>query len=78
MSKRYISHGGYVMESDNTVLAQWEELKALVGVLELDVAKNARGIVAAGVRARKGLREIKKRADRLVKTTVELDKLKKA
>lgn len=66
------------METDNSVLAKWTELKALVETLELDLQKNARGTAAAGVRVRKGLRDLKERAASLVKTTVELDKAKKA
>lgn len=65
------------METDNPVIDKWTEFKALVNELELDVVKNARGTAAAGVRARKGLRELKQRAAELVKTTVELDKSKK-
>ena len=66
------------MDSDNSVLAKWAELKALVETLELDLQKNARGVAAAGVRVRKGLRDLKSRAAELVKMTVELDKSKKA
>lgn len=66
------------MDSDNSVLSKWTELKAVVEALELDLQKNARGVAAAGVRVRKGLRDLKARAADLVKTTVELDKAKKA
>lgn len=65
------------MESENVVLEKWAEIKALVESLELDLQKNARGVAAAGVRVRKGLRDLKTRAADLVKTTVELDKTKK-
>lgn len=66
------------METENGVLMKWTEFKALVETLELDMQKNARGVAAAGVRVRKGLRDLKVRAAALVKTTVELDKAKKA
>lgn len=66
------------MESENSVVTKWNELKALVQDLELDVQKNARGTAAAGVRARKGLRDLKSKAAELVKMTVDLDKSKKA
>ena len=66
------------METDNQVISKWTELKALVDTLELDVVKNAKGVAAAGVRARKGLRELKTKAADLVKTTVDLDKAKRA
>jgi hypothetical protein len=66
------------METDNQVIAKWTELKGIVEALELDVVKNAKGVAAAGVRARKGLRDLKAKAADLVKTTVELDKEKRA
>lgn len=62
------------METDNQVLTAWNELKALVESLELDAVKNSKGIAAAGVRLRKGLRKMKTDAGALVKLTVELDK----
>jgi hypothetical protein len=66
------------MESSNPVIDKWSALKSLVEQLELDVVKNARGVAAAGVRARKGLRDLKNLAAELVKKTVELDKASKA
>jgi hypothetical protein len=60
--------------SDNEVLTKWAELKSLVESLEHDVAKSARGVGAAGVRVRKGLRELKTKAGDLVKVTLTLDK----
>jgi hypothetical protein len=66
------------MDSDNQVISKWTELKAIMEQLELDVVKNAKGVAAAGVRTRKGLRELKLKAAELVKTTVELDKAKRA
>lgn len=44
--------------SDSPVLSKWNELKTLVEALEVDVAKNAKGVAAAGVRTRKGLRQL--------------------
>ena len=66
------------METDNQVLAKWAEIKSALEAIELDVAKNARGVSAAGVRARKGLRLLKAKATELVKLTVSLDKTKKS
>ena len=60
--------------SDSSVLTKWSELKALVEALELDVAKNAKGVAAAGVRTRKGLRQLQANARELVKLTLETDK----
>ncbi len=67
------------MDTDNKgpILETWDEIKAIMNELELHIVKNARGVAAAGVRARKGLREIKKKASHLVKLTVEMDKTKK-
>ena len=62
---------------DNDVLAKWNDLKALVEALEVDVAKNARGVAAAGVRARKGLRALQGKSKELVKLTIELEKSSK-
>lgn len=64
-------------EGKGPILETWDEIKAIMNELELHIVKNARGVAAAGVRARKGLREIKKKASHLVKLTVELDKAKK-
>jgi hypothetical protein len=63
---------------ENQVLDKWNELKALVNDIEPDVSKNARGVAAAGVRARKGLRDVKNKAAGLVKLMVTLDKASKA
>jgi hypothetical protein len=62
----------------NVVLEKWAEVKALVENVEPDLVKNARGVSAAGVRTRKGLRILKARIQELVKLTNELDKAKKA
>ena len=53
---------------------QWEELKKLVESLELDVVKNISGNKSAGVRARKGLRHLKKKVSDVVKTSLNSDK----
>ena len=55
---------------NNNVLNKWTELKTLVATLETDVEKNATGNAAAGVRARKGLRELKQTTADLVKLTL--------
>jgi len=64
--------------SSDTVLAKWNELKTLIEALEVDVAKNARGVAAAGVRVRKGLRQLASSSKDLVKLTLENDKTKKS
>ena len=56
---------------------KWEAIKVIVESLELDVQKNANGNASAGVRARKGLRLLKKEAAELVKITIEAEKASK-
>jgi len=60
------------------VFTKWTELKALIEAIESDVLKNARGVAAAGVRARKGLRQLQANARDLVKSTIELEKAEAA
>ena len=62
----------------SNIINKWEELKTLVESIDLDVNKNAGGNASAGVRARKGLRLLKKEAAELVKLTVDADKQRKA
>ena len=56
------------------LINQYEELKVLIETLQTDVVKNSQGNKSAGVRARKGLREIKKMASQIVKVSLETDK----
>lgn len=66
------------MSNESTeIVEQWEEIRALVDSLDLDVRKNARGNVSAGIRARKGLRELKKWTSDLVKTTIAEERRKR-
>ena len=62
--------------NNGQLLVKWNEIKCIVEGLELDVFKSARGVAAAGVRARKGLRTLKAKSQELVKLTFE-DKSKK-
>lgn len=39
---------------------QWDELKATILLIELDVIKSMKGNVSAGVRAKRGLRNVRK------------------
>jgi len=55
------------------ILSKWEELRVLFESLEVDVKKTAKGNKTAGVRARKGLRLLKKEASDLVKVTLGSD-----
>lgn len=56
------------------IVEQWERLKTIMVSTEADVLKNAQGNASAGVRARKGLRALKKEAHDLVKLTVSAAK----
>jgi len=59
---------------NNELMDQFEELKVLVEALQKDVVKNSQGNKSAGVRARKGLRSVKKLASDIVKASLESDK----
>lgn len=61
----------------DNVLSKWEQIKAVISDLELDVLKNDKGNNAAGVRVRKGLRTLKSLSSDLVKLTTEIDKARK-
>ena len=56
------------------ILEQFEEIKVMVEGLQTDVLKNSQGNKSAGVRARKGLREVKKLVSELVKSSLSTDK----
>lgn len=67
------------MEEPNKVLVEWLAMKELMKDVELDVVKNsAKGVAAAGVRLRKGLRSMRRKIDFVIKATIEQDKINKA
>ena len=59
---------------NENLIDQYTELKVLIETLEKDVVKNSQGNKSAGVRARKALRQVKKMASDIVKTSLETDK----
>ena len=59
---------------NDNLIDGYEELKKLIESLQIDIVKNAGGNKSAGVRARKGLREIKKIAAEIVKSSLTADK----
>ena len=59
---------------NETLIEHFEELKVLVETLQKDVVKNSQGNKSAGVRARKGLRQVKKMATDIVRLSLETDK----
>ena len=56
---------------DNELLDQYETLRTLIESLHRDVVKHSQGNKSAGLRVRKGLRETKKIASNLVRTSLE-------
>ena len=62
------------MSMNENLLSKYEELKVLIETLQTDVVKNAQGNKSAGVRARKGLRQAKKLASDIVKTSLDAGK----
>ena len=64
--------------SNDAISECWNKIKALVESTELDVQKNARGNVSAGVRARRGLRLLKKESATRTKLMVDIEKQRKA
>jgi|TARA_E500000331_G_C17105475_1_gene647197 hypothetical protein len=61
----------------SAIVDKWNEIKVLVESLELDVHKNASGNNSAGVRARRGLRQLKNASAELVKLTIAEEKDRK-
>ena len=59
---------------NETIVENYETIKVLVESLQTDVVKNSQGNKSAGVRVRKGLRELKKMAASLVKESLTADK----
>jgi hypothetical protein len=55
----------------------WKRVKTLVESMDIDVQKKAGGNASAGVRARRGLRLLKKEAAALIKSMVEVEKDRK-
>lgn len=63
--------------ANSQIADAWVKVKALVESMDIDVQKNVTGNVSAGVRARRGLRLLKKEAAALIKTMVEVEKSRK-
>ena len=62
------------MQSKENIQNQYAELKNLLLSIEVDLLKNLEGNKSAGVRTRKALREVKKRASEIIKDTIALEK----
>ena len=59
---------------NDILVEKYQVLKTLIESLQVDLVKNANGNKSAGVRARKGLREVKKIASEIVKSSLTSDK----
>jgi hypothetical protein len=66
------------MSEQNVVMTEfiekWKEVKTMVEVLELDVVKYSRGTRVAGLRVRKGMRELKRVLSDFVRMSVSEDR----
>ena len=62
------------MQSKEKIQNQYAELKDLLLSIEVDLLKNLSGNKSAGVRARKTLREVKRKATEIIKDTIALEK----
>lgn len=60
------------MSHQESILSLWEELKVLVDVTALDVAKGMRGNGAAAARARRQIRDLRKAATVVLKEMITL------
>ena len=62
----------------NPITNKWDEMKVMLESLDLDIHKHAGGNASAGVRARRGLRELKNNVATLIKLSIETDKNRKS
>ncbi len=63
------------MQCEEKIKKQYEDLKELLLSIEVDLLKNLqKKNKAAGTRARKALREVKKQAAAIVKAMIEFEK----
>lgn len=63
--------------ANSQIVDAWNKVKTLVESMEIDIQKNAGGNASAGVRARRGLRLLKKEAAALIKSMVDVEKNRK-
>jgi hypothetical protein len=56
---------------NQSLLEHWQEFRNIVDAVEQDINKNAAGNAAAGVRARKVVRLLKKKLGEIVKVSLE-------
>ena len=63
--------------ANDAITETWNKVKTIVESMDLDIQKNAGGNASAGVRARRGLRLLKKEAAALIKSMVDMEKNRK-
>lgn len=63
--------------ANSAIIEAWNKVKVLVESMEIDIQKNAGGNASAGVRARRGLRNLKKETAALIKSMVDVEKNRK-
>lgn len=63
--------------ANSQIVDAWQKVKTLVESMEIDIQKNAGGNASAGVRARRGLRLLKKETAALIKSMVDVEKSRK-
>jgi hypothetical protein len=63
--------------ANDAITETWNKVKTIVESMDLDIQKNAGGNASAGVRARRGLRLLKKEAAALIKSMVDIEKNRK-
>ena len=56
---------------NETISAEWEELKIVIETSALDVAKGTRGNISALSRVRRNLRDIRKRTTSILRVMIE-------
>ena len=61
-------------EKMEVFVEKWKEVKTVINALELDAVKYQRGVRAAGLRFRKGIREVKRMMSDLVRESVNEDR----
>ena len=63
--------------SDSKIVELWNEMKVLVESVDTDVLKNVAGNTSAGVRARRGLKPLRKKIGELMKLMIVAEKARR-
>ena len=60
--------------ANDKIIDVWNEIRVILESIDTDINKNAAGNASAGVRSRRVLRLLRKRANDLVKLTLSVEK----